>query len=201
MRSRARTIVVLSSGQMDAAALSLIAGSLVFGLGASIGVPGVFMLSDPQARLDLLEKRLFYWRVAQPLYVTGPLIAAIGVILLGASAHNDRATLLWILSGSLMLAGVVAWGIDCFLRGIRPVEFVFGRLPGWPFVLYVLATILGIGLMGAGFTAAGSSRWLCWPVIAADVGFLAFYVFTRDIPPFFFYALLLPVGTVLLFDS
>jgi hypothetical protein len=46
----------------------------------------------------------------------------------------------------------------------------------------------------------GFEEWLCWPLIAADIGFLAFYVITSDIPPFFFYTLLLAVGVFLLID-
>jgi hypothetical protein len=192
--------VVLFSGSMRAPALLLIFGSLIFGFGASIGVPGVFMLRDAQARLELLQRRMLYWRFSQPLYVIGPLIAAVGVILLGRSADDDTAAAVWLLAGSLMLAGVAAWAIDCLLRGLRPVEFVFGRLPGWPFVVYVLATIPGIALLAGGFAAAGYTGWLFWPMIVVDLGFLAFYVSTHDIPPFFFYTLLLVIGFVVLLD-
>jgi hypothetical protein len=52
--------------------LLLIVGSVVFGLGAAIGVPRIFIEADPQARLRRLTEHLGMWRVAQPLYGLGP---------------------------------------------------------------------------------------------------------------------------------
>jgi len=39
-------------------AILLIVGSVVFGIGAAIGVPGVFTQLDPRVRLRMLTERL-----------------------------------------------------------------------------------------------------------------------------------------------
>jgi len=44
---------------------------------------------DPRARLRLLQKRLGSWRMAQPLYGLGPIIAAAGVGYLAADAPDQ----------------------------------------------------------------------------------------------------------------
>jgi hypothetical protein len=54
----------------------LIIGSVVFLIGAAIGVPGVFTQSDSQVRLQMLAECLRAWQIAQPLYGVGPGIAA-----------------------------------------------------------------------------------------------------------------------------
>jgi len=69
----------------------LIIGSLVFGVGAAVGVPGVFTQRDPQARLRMLTERLRSWRIAQPLYGLGPIIAAAGVGSLAGDASAGGA--------------------------------------------------------------------------------------------------------------
>ncbi len=57
----------------QAAGALLIIGSVVFLVGAAVGVPRVFTERDPQACLRMLEEGLRIWRLAQPLYGLGPL--------------------------------------------------------------------------------------------------------------------------------
>jgi hypothetical protein len=71
------------------AGLLLIIGSVVVLAGAAVGVPQVFIERDPRARLRLLQKRLGSWRMAQPLYGLGPIIAAAGVGYLAADAPDQ----------------------------------------------------------------------------------------------------------------
>jgi type II secretory pathway pseudopilin PulG len=52
----------------------LIVGSVVFGIGAAVGVPGALTQRDPQVRLRMLTERLRAWQVAQPLYGAGPVM-------------------------------------------------------------------------------------------------------------------------------
>lgn len=176
--------------------LLLVAGSVVFLVGAAVGVPKVFTEPDPQARLRLLTEHLGMWRAAQPLYGLGPVVAAAGVGWLAAAAptRGSRATLA---AACLALAvGALAWAWSLYLRGTRVAEFAFGRLPGWPFATYVLLTIGGLGLLGAGLLTGRFPAWLGWLTLGADLVFLAGYLWSGDIPPFVFYLLLLLVGLV-----
>jgi len=196
------------------ASVLLIGGSVVFLVGAAIGVPRVFMEPDPDARLRLLRARPRAWRWAQPLYAGGPLLAAVGVVVLAASAGGagqhgtaggvsqpgtagagQRAMLA--AAGAALVVGAVAWARCVHQRTARVADFAHRRLPGWPFTTYVLLTVAGLALLGAGLLAGGFPAWLGWLVLAADAAFLAAYLRLRDLPPFVFYLLLIAVGSAL----
>jgi hypothetical protein len=180
------------------AGILLIVGSVIFLVGAAVGVPRVFTEPDPQARLRLLTEHLVAWRIAQPLYGLGPLIAAAGVGALAAAAptHATRATFT---AACLALAvGALAWAWSLYLRGTRVAEFASGTLPGWPFATYVLLTIGGLALLGAGLLAGRFPVWLGWLALGADLVFLVGYLWFKDLPPFVFYLLLLLVGLAVL---
>ena len=193
------------------ASVLLIGGSVVFLVGAAIGVPRVFMERDPGARPRLLRARPRAWRWAQPLYAGGPLLAAAGVVVLAASAgqHSTaggadqlgtagagpRAMLA--AAGAALVAGAAAWARCVHQRTARVADFAHGRLPGWPFTTYILLTVAGLALLGAGLPAGGFPAWLGWLVLAADAAFLAAYLRLRDLPPFVFYLLLIAVGSAL----
>ena len=171
----------------------LIVGSVVFFVGAAIGVPAVFTQTDPQVRLRMLTERRRAWQVAQPLYGVGPGIATAGVGVLAASSGRGAGAVLAASCGTFAV-GALAWWWSLFLRGTRVSDFAFGELPSWPFATYVLFTIAGIALLGLGLLIGEFPTWLGWVTLAADVVFLAGYLRFGDIPPFVFYALLTVVG-------
>jgi hypothetical protein len=175
----------------------LIVGSVVFLVGAAVGVPRVFTQRDPQVRLRMLTERLRAWQVAQPLYGTGPVIAAAGVALLAAASDEGSRTALAASCAALAI-GALAWGWSLYLRGTRVSEFAFGTLPGWPFATYVLLTIAGIALLAVGLLIGDFRTWLGWLALGTDIVFLAAYLRFKDIPPFVFYLLLTLVGLAVL---
>lgn len=58
----------------------LIVGSVVFMLGAAIGLPSVFMTADYDERFRIVTGHVTRWGVAQFGYSFGPLIASVGVV-------------------------------------------------------------------------------------------------------------------------
>ncbi len=176
------------------AGILLITGSVVFLAGAALGVPRVFTEPDPQARLRLLTEHLGMWRAAQPLYGLGPAIAAAGVGCLAAAAPARGTRAMFAAACLALAAGALAWAWSLYLRSTRVAEFALGTLPGWPFATYVLLTIGGLALLGAGLVAGRFPLWPGWLTLGADVVFLAGYLWFTDIPPFVFYLLLLLAG-------
>lgn len=179
----------------------LIVGSSIFGIGASVGVPRVFMTADPQARLRLLEQQSTRWRIAQPFYAVGPVLAGVGVGLAAAAMTDAAAEVLALIAGVVLVIGAGTWSYSCYLRAARPADFALGNLPAWPFTTYVALTMVGLALFGGALLAADYPGWLGWLVLTADLAFLALYAVTRDIPPFVFYLLLTFVGVVLVVRS
>ena len=172
----------------------MVIGSVVFGVGAAIGVPRVFTERDPQARLRMLEEGLRRWRMAQPLYGLGPFITSVGVGYLAADGPAGWTRALFVGACSALGIGAAAWSWSLYLRGTRISDFALGGLPSWPFTTYVLLTICSLALLGIGLVNSASPVWPGWLTIGVDVAFLAGYLRFKDIPPFVFYVLLLVVG-------
>jgi hypothetical protein len=175
----------------------MISGSAVFLAGAAIAVPRVFTEPDRQERRRLLEQQPVRWRVGQPGYALGAVLAAIAVGWLAAeaTAPADR----WLAAScSLLVLGALAWSWSVYLRALRPGDFALGRLPAWPFAAYVSLTIAGLALLGVGLLMGGWPNWTGWVTVGLDLLFLAGYARYGDIPPFVFYLLLGIVGVAVL---
>lgn len=175
------------------AAIALIAGSATFLIGAGIAVPRVFNEPGREQKWRLLERGLLWWRLGQPLYAIGALVAALGVGAL-ATAAGAAARVYLAASCALLVAGALAWSWSVYLRGTHPREFAFGKLPGWPFTTYIWSTLAGLGLLGVGLLLGDWPGWLGWLTLAADAAFTAAYVRFGDLPPFVLYLLFLVVG-------
>lgn len=173
-----------------AATITVLVGSVVFLVGASIGVPRVFTEPNPERRLRMLEERIVSWRVAQPLYAIGPVVAAVGVGFLAVSVDEYPGRIWLALPCLLLLAGALFWSWSVYLRGRHVRQFALGELPGWPFACYVWLTLAGLATMGIGLLAAGFPGWTGWLTLSACLAFLVLYVRFADIPPFVFYTLL-----------
>lgn len=179
------------------AGVLMISGSALFFVGAGIAVPRVFTEPDREEKRRMLAERPARWRLGQPFYALGALVAALGVLPLGAEDTTTRRSYLTV-SCAVLVAGALAWSWSVYRRAILPEEFALGRLPGWPFAAYVWLTLAGLGLLGAGMLTGGWPVWLAWLVLVADAIFSVLYVRYRDIPPFVFYVLLTVVGVAVL---
>jgi hypothetical protein len=119
----------------------------------------------------------------------GPLLVAVGIGVLATetASHAARATIT--ISFLALATGALAWTRSVYQRATRIVEFAYGTLPRWPFVTYILLTIGGLALLAAGLLADHRVPGLAWVTIAADLTFLAVYLWSSDLPPFVFYLL------------
>ena len=179
------------------AGVLMISGSVLFFVGAGVAVPRVFTEPDRDEKLRMLTERVWSWRLGQPLYALGALVAALGV---GSLAVEDEATTHPSLgvSGALMVLGALAWTWSVYRRALSPREFALGQLPAWPFVAYVWLTLVGLLLLGLVIFWGYWPAWLGWVVVGADAVFVIGYLHYGDIPPFVFYARLLVVGLAVL---
>jgi hypothetical protein len=169
----------------------LVVGSVVFFAGAAYGVPRVFTVRDPAERLALLQAGATRWRRAQLPYALGPVLAALGACGL-ALGWTGPAALLAGAAGGALLVGAVLWSLNCRRRGSRIEDFALGRLPAGSWLGYVWLTLAGLALLGG--ACLGFTLWVGILLLVAAVGFAAFFLITRDIPPFFFYLVLVVVG-------
>src|SRR5258708_16690273 len=104
-------------------------GSLILGPGAQVGVPKVFTERDPNTRLRLLEQGLTAWRVAQPLYGVGPMVAAIAVGYLAATTPHASSPIVLAPASLALVIGSLAWSWSLFLLSPPISTFSFLQLP------------------------------------------------------------------------
>ena len=182
----------------ELAGLLLVLGSVVFSVGAGIGVPRVHTERDPQVRLRMLREGAVAWRVAQPFYLVGPLIVPVGLGVLATDVPSGAERTLVAASAALVLGGALAWAWVVYLRTVDVPAFALGTLPAWPFVTYVWSTIGGLVLLGGGLLSGDLPAWLGWLTSVGAVALLVLYLRTKDLPPFTFYVLFTVVGAVLL---
>jgi hypothetical protein len=179
------------------AGVLMLTGSVVFLTGAAIAVPRVFTVSDREERLRMIEERLMAWRLGQPGYAVGALVAALGVGRLAVDSAAPSAA--WLAASFALLGiGALAWTWSVYLRAARPRDFALGRLAGWPFATYVCLTVAGLAPLGVGLLLGDWSAWPGWLTLVTDVLFIAVYAHSGDIPPFVFYLLLCAVGIAVL---
>jgi hypothetical protein len=170
----------------------VLAGSALFLAGAGIAVPRVFTEPEREQKPRILETGRVRWRVGQPLYAAGALVASSGIGCLAASAAAGSGHAWLTVSCLPLLVGALCWSWSVYQRCRHVREFALGELPGWPFASYVCLTLAGLGSLGVGLLGATYPVWTGWATLAGALGFLIVYVRLRDIPPFVFY-LLLPV--------
>jgi hypothetical protein len=169
----------------------------LFVVGAGVAVPRVFTEPDRDEKARMLAERPLQWRLGQPLYASGALVAALGVGALAAEGEG-RGNRLLASSCALLVVGALAWSWSVYRRALLPREFALGQLSGWPFSTYIWLTLAGLLLLGYGLLIGDWPAWLGWLVLGADALFLVAYLRYRDIPPFVFYVLLVVVGLGLL---
>ncbi len=179
------------------AGVLMLTGSALFFFGAAIGVARVFTEPDPDVKVRMLAEHEVAWRVSQPFYAVGALLAAAGVLVLAGESEGTSAALLAV-SGALLLVGALAWSVSVLRRAQRPRDFALGLLPAGPWVTYVWLTFAGLALLGLGLLAGTGSAWPGWVVLGADAVAVAAYLRFGDIPPFVFYLVLGFVGIVVL---
>jgi hypothetical protein len=177
-----------------AAAALVLAGSAIFLVGAGVGVPRVFTEPNAAERVHLLDNHRVRWRIAQPLYAIGPLVAGIGVGALASSAEEGSGRIWLGVSCLLLLAGAICWSWSVYLRFRHVREFALGELPGWSFACYVWLTLAGLAALGTGLLVGVFPGWTGWLTLTACLVFTVGYARFRDIPPFVFYILLPVVG-------
>jgi hypothetical protein len=175
----------------------MITGSALFFVGAAIAVPRVWTEPEPEEKVRMLDEGLFWWRLGQPLFALGAVVAALGVGLL-AAADEATSEAWFVVSCALLVIGALAWSWSTYRRALRPREFALGQLPGWPWAIYVWLTFAGLFVLGAGILAGSWAAWLGWIIVGANALFVAVYLRYGDLPPFVFYVLLSVVGFAVL---
>ena len=173
----------------------MILGSALFLIAAFMPLSmRVYSMADASKRLDTIIASLTQWRISQVLFGLGSLVGALGVGIFAFAVRGQLFALSLFLAAPGLAVGAVLWSIHVYRRAIDPQAFAFGTLPGWPFAVYTILTLIGILLIGVAALSMWLPSWVGWLTIGAPVILFVVYLVGKDMPPFVHYLLLLIVG-------
>jgi hypothetical protein len=175
----------------------LIGGAVVFLLAAFAPASFVFGMDDPDEQRRFLAKHERSWRWGQVPFAAGAVTSGVGLVVLGVEVGESAGT-------AITAAGVVAtavalpWAEHCRQRALRVEAFLEGRLPAWPFVVYVWGTLAALATTGLASLSSDVPEWAAamlmgWSGLLA-VAMLRF----GDVPPFVFYLATVALGIAVL---
>jgi len=185
------------------AGVTLIAGSLLFFVGATMPVNShVFGTDDALVKLRYIEEDPAAWDLAMAMLAAGGLTAAIGLVPLARSVQQvtDRRILGVIAYGAATLAigGAVSWVIISSIRIARsPLDVVFVDISPLLFGTYRVFTRAAFVIFGVVLLLSGYPRWLGWMLIVVGAMMFADLV-ALVLPPFVHYVVFLILGAALL---
>lgn len=179
------------------AGIVILVGSIIFFIAASMPTSLVFAEPDPAKKLEILRRSPRVWLLSQLFFSVGATVAAIGLGILAQQLRPVSAMLLGYIGTALLLVGVVFWDWHVYLRSSDPEQFVRGLIPSWLFQSYSVLTDAGLVLFGIAFLMAAYPSWMGVAMIGFPLAFLAAFLVFKDLPPFFYYVLLLIVGIVM----
>jgi hypothetical protein len=172
----------------------LIVGAVLFVTVAFAPSSFVFGMSDPAKQREFLARHATSWRWGQIPFAAGAVVSAVGLLVLGVQLD----------SVALTAAGVVAtlaslpWAEHCRQRARSWTDFLDGRLPGWPFQVFVWGTLVALGVTGAVLLDSDLPRWTGVFALAATAVFTAAWLRFKDLPPFVFYVVTGVIGVAAL---
>lgn len=189
---------MISILQEDPSALLLIMGSLFFLLAAFMPISRVFGERVAEGKIAIIQAERSRWRVSQLFFALGSFIAWVGMILLAYQIKIANGSAFSLVSAAAAGVGMLLWCRHVFLRAKQPEAFARGLLPGWHFKVYSYLTSLALLGIGVGLLALEILVWL--PVLNISSALLFFLVFLifKDLPPLFYYLVMLIDGIALL---
>jgi hypothetical protein len=186
---------------MKTTAFLILTGSVLFLAASFSPISRVHMEPTAAGRLAIITAEPAAWLIAQLLYSFGAFITAAGI---GTAAFRLRSRVPSVLSYTVILAiaaGAIYFGAYVYFRWTNPQAWVQITPPYPSFLTYSFLTQAALLLFGIMLLIAGLPRWLGWLVTGSMLLLILLTLVFRDMPPFAYYLLSLPIGFVLLRKS
>jgi hypothetical protein len=174
-------------------------GSILFLVGAFLPISArVYPQPSPAKRLESITAAQGQWLTSQVLLALGATITVIGVALYAYHLrHETYVPLVWA-SVAFLTAGLIPWLWQVHLRAVDPSWFAEGLYPMWPYLLYFIATEVGLAIFGVALLSGPHPAWLGWVVIITMLLLAILTVIFRDMMPLAFYLITILAGVMLL---
>jgi len=175
----------------------LLAGAVLFLMAAFSPSSYVFGMRDPEQQREFLARHARSWLWGQIPFAAGAVVSAVGVLVLGLELEGGPGTAIAVAGGVAVVASL-PWAEHCRQRARSWTDFLDGRLPGWPFRVFVWGTLAALALTGVAIPRTDLPHWSGWYALAATAVFTAAWLRFKDLPPFVFYLVTGVLGAVAL---
>jgi hypothetical protein len=187
-----------TKNHMKIPALLMIIGSILFLTASFSPISRVHMEPTAAGKLAIITQEPNAWLIAQLLYSFGAIITAAGV---GVAAFRLRREAPAPISSAVILsvaAGAVFFAAYVYFRTTNPQAWAQIQPPHTSFLTYTFLTQMGYLLFGILLLKSGFPHWLGWLISGSMLILIILTVVFRDMPPFAYYLLGVPIGIVLL---
>jgi len=180
----------------------LLLGSALFLTAAFLPISWVFGERDLGKKVEMINASPEAWRIAQFLFGSGAIIAAMGFLPAYLDLRGKGAGAPSLVAFLLALIGAVLWARHTYLRGVDPVAFVHKILtPRWLAGAYFILTQGALLAMGIALRKANYPDWIAWLNIGSAIAFSLLLIIFQDLPPFAYYLVTAVTAIVFLRSS
>jgi len=168
--------------------LLLLMGSALFLTGAFLPISWVFGERDPEKKAAMINAAPEAWKLAQFLFGSGAIIAAIGFLPAYLELRGKGAALPSLIAFLFALSGAVLWARHTYLRGVDPVAFIHKiQTPGWLAGAYFFLMQGALLALGIALRTANYPAWIAWLNIGSAIAFSLILIIFEELPPFAYY--------------
>lgn len=193
---RAERTPLLELAQVTATIL--IAGSVLFLVGAFLPVARIYVVPSPAEKLAIIGASPGMWRAHLFGMSSGSAVTAVGLtVLVSQLGPPPSATVLGILGAVVLVAGTSFWQRHLYLRVVDLQGFVSDTSPGWHFVAFTALMHVGLLLYGIAFLVGAMPTWLGVMTIGGVALTGTATAIFRDMPPLIYYVFTLTAGLAL----
>lgn len=179
---------------LTAASLMIIAGSIIFLIASFSPTSRVYGEPLPEGRLAIINESRNAWTITQILFSVGAVAVAAGVSAAAFSLRPRQTHFLPIASVLSLAAGALLLTWYAYFKFADPQTWVHHHISNPIFLGYTFLTQAGLFLFGIALLRGGNLRRTSWFLLSAvAITFILTLIF-RDMPPFVYYLMTLPVG-------
>jgi hypothetical protein len=176
-------------------------GSILFVIAAFLPISKVYMESNPENKLEIIQSMPKMWNIEQVMFIAGSIITAFSLFVVAIRIRSTGSFNIGLFASIIILIAAFLWSWHAFERILSPEGFVHGKSTPQLFIIYSILTQLGLALLGFAFLSTDLPAWIGWLFMVGGVLLFILMISTGDMPPFAYYLLTLILSLSLLYKA
>lgn len=151
-------------------AILLIAGFAALVFAAPFSVPGLYRITDPSERVEIIEQHKSNWSIGQFLVGIGISLTAAGFFVLNTRLYTVANAWITTLGAAAFIIAAFSGAIFIYRQTTDPLATYEGTYKAFQTVYYALS-LVGLLFFGIVFLQAGFPGWLGYMTAGAAIVF------------------------------